>query len=1309
MTNRSLPIALALLLTTAAAGAPAPATQPAPQSFECRWTEDPITIDGKPDDKAWQQAQVIDQFHMGWAKGSPKPKTATKARLLWDREYLYFLAGMEDADLFADVTERNGKTWENDVFELFFKPADDKGGYYEFQVNAANTQFAMFIPSRSRDAYEKFKDKTPFEVKSAVTLRGTLNKRQDRDEGWTVEGRLRWRDFVPTGGRPQADERWKFTLCRYDYVLDQKPELSAVAPLTKVDFHRYEDYATLQFVGPKGKDAGATGEQPRPKWTKSRVVGFPDPPPPYRVKPAFPKLTIKQPIYLAEEPGTDNLLLVQHLQHWAGPGKVSRVRNDPAADSTETLLETHHLIYGLTFHPDFEKNGYVYFISNGPDHAENKFNRITRYTIDRQPPHRLDRKSELVILEWESNGHNGGDLAFGPDGYLYHAAGDGTSDSDTNLRGQEMSHLTSKLIRIDVDRPAPGKNYSVPQDNPFVGREGIAPETWAYGFRNPWRLAFDAKTGHLWVGSNGQDMWESVYVAKRGENYGWSVYEGGHPFQPNRKLGPTAVVFPVIDHHHSEARSLTGGVVYYGEKYADLNGAYVYGDFSTGRIWGAKYDGRKITWHRELARTTLQITAFRADKHGDLFVLDDGGGVFKFEPNTSDPSVTTKFPTKLSETGLFSSVKGHVPEPSLIPYSVNSPLWSDGAGKERFIALPGDTKIDYTDTRGWGFPEGAVLVKTFSLDLQAGDPQSRRRVETRLLTKTQGQWYGYAYEWNDEQTDATLVTAGGADKDFTIRDASIPGGVRMQTWHYPSRAECMVCHTRAANFVLGPSTLQMNMEHEYPGGVRENQLRMLEQLGVMNVDHIGHARDAIRKELVRQGKSGKEADELANERVAAKDQRQAKPSTLLNVPPQRMPALVDPYDAHADLDKRARSYLHANCAICHVEAGGGNSAVDFEFTTPPQKMKAIDVPPQHDTFGLGDARIIAPGDPARSVLLQRVARRGTGQMPPLATFVPDAEAVKLLQAWVANVKAPPPEKEPKEKAAKAEEEKPYVPVKVADGLKFPEGPAYDGKGHVDVSNCNADFVTRFDTATGKASVLYRASPEGFQKTNGMTYRRDGSLIVCDFGRKAVLEIKPGGKVEVYADQCDGVPLKGPNDLAFDPAGNLYFTDPAGSDEKKPIGCVYRVDAGRERKVTKVAEGLAFPNGIAFSADAKHLYVAESKTFSILRYPVKEDGSLGEKSVFCRLPSDHEPDGINFDSAGNLWVTQYGSGAVRQLSPEGKVIREVKLPGKNPTNVEFAGKDLRTLFVTEVETGALYAMRVEVAGLPLFGGPAQKGD
>ena len=158
----------------------------------------------------------------------------------------------------------------------------------------------------------------------------------------------------------------------------------------------------------------------------------------------------------------------------------------------EKLLDLDYLIYGLTFNPQFEKNGYIYMIANGPcSGGVAKKNKVFRYTMSRQAPYGIDANSQQVVIEWDSDGHNGGELGFGPDGMLYIPAGDGTSDSDKNLRGQDLRYLTSSMIRIDVDHPEGGKNYSVPKDNPFLDVPGARPEIWAYGFRNPWRMAFD--------------------------------------------------------------------------------------------------------------------------------------------------------------------------------------------------------------------------------------------------------------------------------------------------------------------------------------------------------------------------------------------------------------------------------------------------------------------------------------------------------------------------------------------------------------------------------------------------------------------------------------------------------------------------------------------------------------------------------------------------------------------------------------------------------------------------------------------------
>ena len=720
--------------------------------------------------------------------------------------------------------------------------------------------------------------------------------------------------------------------------------------------------AALAAPGPgapatSAEPAGASyGIDKRALWTHSHIVGSPNPPPPYQVKRAFPKLTFNQPLSVITEPGGD-LLVTSHDGGYEGPGHVVRLKNQPDVDKTEPFLDVNRIVYGIAFHPDYAKNHYLYIGSNGPDGSKDKKDRVSRFTVEDKPPYRCDPKSELVILEWESDGHNGGDVAFGPDGFLYVTSGDGTSDSDVNLRGQEQAHLTAKVLRLDVDHPADGKAYSIPKDNPFVDRKDTRPETWAYGFRNPWRMTFDRKTGRLWVGQNGQDLWEQAYVVHKGDNAGWSVNEGSHPFQPDRQRGPDPIVMPAVEHHHSEFRSLTGGVVYYGKKYPALDGAYIYGDYSTGAIWAARHDGTKTLSDVPLADSRLQIVGFGIDPDGELLIVDHAGGLYTLEP-TPKEQPRPPFPMKLSETGLFTSVKGHQVDPGLIPYDVNAPLWSDGASKERFIALPGEGKIEFADTRGWNFPEGAVLVKTFSLDMANGEASSPRRIETRLFTKQNGQWQGYSYLWNDAQTDAELVSAAGMDRVYEVRGAG-KQSTRKQTWHYPSRAECMVCHSRAANWVLGLTTMQMNKIHDY-GGVKDEQLRTLEHLGVFTVK--------------------------------------------LAKPVNEYPRLTNPAETKADLSLRARSYLQANCAQCHIHAGGGNSLMDLEFTTTKEEAHLFGAKPQHQSFGIVNPLLVAPGEPDRSVLLQRISRRGPDQMPPLATSVVDEEAVRMVREWIKEMK-----------------------------------------------------------------------------------------------------------------------------------------------------------------------------------------------------------------------------------------------------------------------------------------------------------------
>jgi glucose/arabinose dehydrogenase len=972
--------------------------------FECRWAEGAIVIDGKPDESAWAGAQVVSNFTMPWLPKAERPgPSTTRARLLWDREYLYFFAEMSDVDLSASAPKAEKGTWEEDGFEAFLKPAQEQGGYYHFQVNAANVRHYTFLPPRGTVSNTVFLAEGPFGIETAVALKGTLNKRQDKDLGWSVEGRIPWRNFMRTGGRPGLGDKWTFALCRCDYSAgEDSPRLSSTAPFKRLDFHRVEDYAALKFVGPPENPLKPYGMAARSLWTNSHVVGSPAPPFPYQTVRAFPDLKVQLPVAIASEPGSDRLIFLEHTAPWSGYGKVRRFKNEASVSEAETLLESEDILYGITFHPKFSENGYLYLGGNGPWNQGGKKTRIVRYTMSRQAPYAIDPKSKLTIIEWDSDGHNGGDMVFGNDGMLYVTSGDGTSDSDRNIAGQDLTKLTSKVLRIDVEHPSEGRAYSVPTDNPFLKVPGARPETWTYGLRNPWRITIDRESGRLWVGENGQDLWEMARVIERGANYGWSVYEGSHPFNLKRQMGTDPLTPPTVEHPHSEFRSLSGGVVYYGRKLPGLRGAYIYGDWGTGRIWGAKHNGQRLEWDRELVDTPFAITGFGVDADGEILVIDEGTGFYRLEPAPSEVP-TNHFPTRLSETGVFTSVKDNKLDPGLIPYSVNSPLWSDGAAKERFIGLPGDTQIDFTFNRAWNFPEGTVLVKTFALELEEGNPASLQRIETRLLTRQQKEWVGYSYLWNEAQTDATLVDSSGADKVFQIKSTKTAGGSRKQTWHYPSRTECMVCHSRAANFVLGLTEQQMNREHTY-GSVTDNQLRVLEHLGALKVDWAEYERDAVSKELSAQGVSGEQKEKLLKQMEAAPSQRKPiQVATMLPRVPEKMRKLPEPLDAAQPLQARAKSYLQGNCAHCHVEAGGGNSLMELEFLTPLTGMRVVDVKPQHHTFDLAEARLVAPGHPERSVLLHRISNRDAGHMPPLGTALVDADAVRLLREWIAGM------------------------------------------------------------------------------------------------------------------------------------------------------------------------------------------------------------------------------------------------------------------------------------------------------------------
>lgn len=740
---------------------------------------------------------------------------------------------------------------------------------------------------------------------------------------------------------------------------------------------------------PSDQPAGdlSFGIPKRIPWTASHITGSPEPPLPYRAERIFPKLSFKNPLLLTRAPGTERLFVAEQA------GKLYSFPNNQACAKAELFLdlttEVHSWdasgkvkgvgnVYGLCFHPQFAKNRYCYICyvldsKTGEPLADGS--RLARFRVTDSDPPRCDPASEKLLLTWLAGGHNGGDLHFGPDGYLYISTGDAADPNppDRLDTGQDLGDLLSSILRIDVDHEANGKAYAIPSDNPFLQTPGARPEIWAYGFRNPWRMSFDRATGDLWVGDVGWELWEMVDRVQRGGNYGWSVMEGRQPVRPESKRGPTPILPPTLDFPHTEAASISGGYVYRGKRLPELAGAYICGDWVTRKLWGTRFDGDKITWNKELATCDQRIVAFGEDHAGELYIVgyEDAGRIYRLVPNEAARQTRPPFPTRISETGLFASTPDLQPAPGVIAFSVNAEQWRDHATAQRLLALPGETVVRLYDNPvpvpgGFYngqvfFPRDGVLARTFSLEMERGNPQSRRRLETQILHFDGTDWHGYSYAWNDEQTDATLVPAGGIDRSLTVVDAKAPKGKRQQNWHFPSRTECMTCHNPWAGQTLAFNLPQINRSHAY-GPVTDNQVRALEHAGLITLLH----------------QDGK------------KYSAQALAGT----------ALVNPDDPAADLNSRARAYLHVNCSHCHQFGAGGTADLELRSTIPLEQTKTLGVRPAQGTFEIFAAQIVSPGDPYRSVLFYRMAKLGRGRMPHLGSEIVDERGLRLIHDWI---------------------------------------------------------------------------------------------------------------------------------------------------------------------------------------------------------------------------------------------------------------------------------------------------------------------
>lgn len=342
---------------------------------------------------------------------------------------------------------------------------------------------------------------------------------------------------------------------------------------------------------------------------------------------AFENLSFSSPLDLqAPNDGTDRIFVAEK------GGLIKVFDNNPAASSTEIFLDlssnlstsSEQGLIGFAFHPDYVSNGFVYVCYNPSANVSY----ISRFSVSSGNPDLVDAGSEVVILEIpqpETN-HNGGQLAFGPDGYLYISSGDGGGGGDPSNNSQNRSNLLGNILRIDVDNTSGQQNYAIPADNPYIGETNIREEIFAYGLRNPWRMSFDSQTEDLWTGDVGQGEMEEIDVIVSGGNYGWKLFEGTSCFSGD--CDETGLVAPIFEYNHDNGdRSVTGGIVYRGQEVSALKGKYVYGDFVSGRLWALETDGSD---NELIVDSSLSVSAFGVDTNQELYVVDFGGSIYKF-------------------------------------------------------------------------------------------------------------------------------------------------------------------------------------------------------------------------------------------------------------------------------------------------------------------------------------------------------------------------------------------------------------------------------------------------------------------------------------------------------------------------------------------------------------------------------------------------------------------------------------------------------------------------------------------------------
>lgn len=658
------------------------------------------------------------------------------------------------------------------------------------------------------------------------------------------------------------------------------------------------------------------------------------------IQASFANLPVLSAPMAMVQPATDSSFWFVALR----AGQVVSFDNQPQVSQIETRLDisakvstfSEQGLTGLTIHPNYPQDNRIFVVYS--DSTNGGRSTIASFVVN-TTSRLIDPNSEQVLLTLDqpAGNHNGGDIAFGPDEMLYVAFGDGGQNNDT---AQQLTNLWGSMIRIDVSVLP----YQIPVDNPFnnsqatcetgsrlQGDNTTCPEIYAYGFRNPWRWSFDRQTGDLWVADVGESTFEEVDKVIAGGNYGWPIMEANICFA-GQNCDTNGLELPITQYPRTVGVSTVGGYVYRGTEYESMQGLYIWGDTFSSQFLSIPASSNQGAAYTPIFNSNRLIAAMAEGNNGDIYLLNlDGGagdGIYKVVA-IDDGTGNVVLPDNLSEVGCIDT-QTQQSSSGVFDFDINAWLWSDGAFKRRALALPDGEVIQILEDGDFLFPTNSILIKHFL----NGDTY----LETRLLINHASGWTGYSYEWNDQQTDAVLLSAGKT-KDV---------GDFVHT--FPSTSQCAICHTSAANFSLGIESAQLNLATAELG---MNQLDFLSQAGYLDTNLAG----------------------------------------------ENQPALSALEDETASLSDRARSYLHSNCSGCH-RPGSNAGFMDFRFSTLLADTAACDVPPELGDFGVDDARIISPGNADASVLVLRMETLASERMPPLATLSQDTRATELIRNWI---------------------------------------------------------------------------------------------------------------------------------------------------------------------------------------------------------------------------------------------------------------------------------------------------------------------